>query len=103
MNTSEGNSIYTCTSLSKGRILSNHNAVLLSVVISTVDEDLGLPRTYWIPKLHKDPYKQRYIASSAKCSTKSLSVSQILTRILTTVRDELEKYCDSSNARHDVN
>ena len=55
LNTSEGNSIYTCTLLSKGGILSNHKTVLLSFVMSTVDEDLGLPKTYWIPKLHKDP------------------------------------------------
>lgn len=30
---------------------------------------------YWIPKIHKSPYKQRYIAGSSKCSTKPLSYS----------------------------
>jgi hypothetical protein len=29
---------------------------------------------YWIPKLHKNPYKHRYIAGSSKCSTKPLSL-----------------------------
>jgi hypothetical protein len=37
------------------------------------DEELDLPSLYWIPKLHKCPFKQRYIAESAKCSTKPLS------------------------------
>ena len=36
------------------------------------EEDMDLPKLYWIPKLQKNPYKQRYIAGSAKCSTKPL-------------------------------
>ena len=43
-----------------------------------------------------NPYKQRYIAGSAKCSTKPLS--QILTRILTAVKEGLQKYCDTAYA-----
>ena len=46
---------------------------------------------YWIPILHKDPYKHRFIAGSAKCSTKPLS--KLLTTILTTVKDGLKKCC----------
>ena len=45
------------------------------------------PKFYWIPKLHKAPYRQRYIAGSAKRSTGSLS--QILTRFLTAVKEGL--------------
>ena len=56
---------------------------------------------YWITKLHKNPYKQRYIAGSAKCSTKPLS--QILNRILTAVKEGLQKYCDTAYARSGVN
>ena len=44
---------------------------------------------------------QRYIAGSAKCSTKPLS--QILTRILTAVKEGLQKYCDTAYARSGVN
>ena len=35
-------------------------------------EDYDLPLLYWILKLHKCPYKQRFIAGSTKCSTKPL-------------------------------
>jgi len=38
--------------------------------ISTKDEKLDLPSFYWISKC---PFKQRYIAGFAKCSTKPLS------------------------------
>jgi hypothetical protein len=37
------------------------------------NEELDLPSLYWNPKLHKCPFKQHYIAGSAKCSTKPLS------------------------------
>ena len=53
---------------------------MLTFGISLPEEDIDLSKLYWIPKLHKNPYKQRYIAGSAKSSTKPLS--QILTRIL---------------------
>ena len=46
-------------------------------------------------------YKQRYIAGSAKCSIKPLS--QILTRILTAVKEDFQKYCDTAYARSGVN
>jgi len=56
---------------------------------------------YWIPKLHKCSYKQRYIAGSAKCSTKPLS--KLLTFILSAVKTGLQSCCDSSYTRFGVN
>jgi hypothetical protein len=49
---------------------------------------------HWIPHLHKSPFKQRYIAGSAKCSTKPLS--KLLTCILLAVKTELQSYCDTN-------
>ena len=46
--------------------------VLCSFGISTKDEELDFPSLYWIPKIHKCPYKQCCIAGSAQCSTKPL-------------------------------
>jgi hypothetical protein len=68
-----GNPTYTPTTLTKEEILDNHRSVLYYFGISTIDEELDLPALYWILKLHKCPFKQRCIARSAKCSTKSLS------------------------------
>ena len=96
-----GNPIYIFTAMSKDEILQYHHSVILTFGISLPEEGTDLPKLYWIPKLHKNPYKQRYIAGSAKCSAKPLS--QILARILTTVKEGLQKYCDTSYARSGVN
>ena len=85
-------STYQRTNFTKEEILINHRSVLSSFRISTLDDDADLPSLYMIPRLHKDPYKHRFIAGSAKCSTKPLS--KLLTTILTTVKDGLKKYCD---------
>jgi len=44
--------------LPKEEILDNHRSVLYSFGISTKDEELDLPSLYWVPKLHKCPFKQ---------------------------------------------
>jgi hypothetical protein len=51
----------------------------MTVTIPKNQDQLDLHYLYWIPKLHKNPCKQRYIAGSSKCSTKSLSL--LLTKI----------------------
>ena len=101
MNTMTGNPTYNLTAMTKDKILQNHHSVMLTFGISFSEEDINLSKLYLVPKLHKNPYKQTYIAGSAKCSNKLLS--QILTRILTAVKKGLQKYCDTSYARSDVN
>jgi hypothetical protein len=49
--------------------------------------EFELPYFYWVPKLHKNPYKHRYIAGSSKFATKPLSL--LLTNILTAVKEKL--------------
>ena len=46
---------------------------------------------YWTPKLHMTPFKHRFIASSSKCMSKDLSC--LLTKLLSTIKDGLIKYC----------
>jgi hypothetical protein len=83
-----GNRTYTPTTFSKDEILQNHASVLNTVNIpGHVDDDSELPYLYLIPKLHKTPYKHRFIAGSKNCSTKLLSV--LLTKILTAVKERL--------------
>ena len=96
-----GNPIYTPTNLMKEEILDNHRSVLCSFGISTKDEELDLPSLYWIPTLHKCPFKQSYIVGSAKCSTKTFF--QILTCILSAVKIGLQSYCDTSYSMGGVN
>ena len=101
MSTMTGNPTYNLTAMSKDEILQNYHSKMLTFGISLPEEDTDFHKLYWIPKFQENPYKQRYIAVSAKCSTKPLS--QILTRILTAVKDGLQKYCDTAYARSGVN
>jgi hypothetical protein len=96
-----GNPTYTPVTPTKEEILDNHRSVLCSFGISTNDEELDLLSLYWIPKLHKCPFKKLYIAGSAKCSTKPLF--KLLTCILSAVKTGLQSYCDTSYSRGGVN
>ena len=51
--------------------------------------------------MHKDPNKQRFIAGSSNCSTKALS--KLLTSVLTTVKEDLQKYCDVVYSHSGIN
>ena len=56
-----------------------------------VDEDHSkLPTLYWLPKLHKRPYKSRIIANSSSCATAELST--LLTSCLTAIKNHVIKY-----------
>jgi hypothetical protein len=42
--------------------------------ISINEENDDTPTLYWIPKRHKNPYRETYVACSSICSTKELSI-----------------------------
>ena len=69
--------------------------------INVKKEECDLPSLYWIPKLHKCPYKERYIAVFSGCTRKPLS--KILTLILTAVKEGLQKYCEEVYSTSGVN
>ena len=57
-----------------------------------VNEDHSKLRTiYWLPKLHKRPYKSRFIANSSSCTTTEVSI--LLTSCLTAIENHVIKYC----------
>ena len=57
-----------------------------------VDEDHSkLPTLYWLPKLHKLPYKSHFIANSSACTATELSF--LLTSCLTAIKTHVIKYC----------
>ena len=79
--------------------MNRHNSEIssFSIPISKLD----LPTIYCIPKLHKSPYKFRYIANSSNCSTTVLSRN--LTSALTAIKEHVSKYCETVLNRNDVN
>ena len=46
---------------------------------------------YWLHKLHKIPYKARFIANSSSCTTTELS--KLLTSCLNAIKAKVIKYC----------
>ena len=52
-----------------------------------------LPTMYWLNKLHKRPYKARFIANSSSCTTTELS--KLLTSCLTAIKSHVIRYCET--------
>ena len=52
-----------------------------------------LPTMHWLPKLHKRPYKARFIANSSSCTTTELS--KLLTSCLTAIKSHVIRYCET--------
>ena len=73
---------------------------MTSLNIPSGKESEDLPYLYWIPKLHKTPYKEMYIAGSKTCSTKELSIH--LTKILSAVKERQQKYCETAYSRSGI-
>jgi hypothetical protein len=66
---------------------------LLCVLLEIQIQPMDFPLLYYISKLHKCPYEQRYMDGSAKCSTKPLS--KLLLSNLIAVKIGLQSYCDT--------
>ena len=54
-----------------------------------------------LPKLHKRPYKARFIANSSPCTTTELS--KLLNSCLTAIKAKVVKYCETVYERSGKN
>ena len=70
----------------------NHLALKFSVCVK--ERQGRLPTMNWLPKLHKRPYKARFIANSSSCITTELS--KLLTSCLTAFKNHCEKVYERS-------
>ena len=73
------NSTYMPSPDSFHEILKSDCKFIESVGLEMSEEDKNRPYLYWTPKLHKVPFKHRFIAGSSKCTTKDLSF--LLTKV----------------------
>ena len=62
-----------------------HTALQFGVKAKENQDNVSM--LYWLPKLHKNPYKARFIANFSSCTTTELS--KLLTSCLTAVKNML--------------
>ena len=83
------------------RSQSSINIAVTKVTVVITESQEKLPTFNWLPKLHKRPYKARFIANSSSCTTTSLS--KVLTSCLTAIKNHWIKYCEKTYERGGIN
>ena len=94
-------STYVPAQLTKDKLLLRHVETLTKSNIKI--DKLDLPTFYWLPKLHKIPYKSRFISNSSHCSTTILSTYTHIASALTAVKDHVIKYSKTAFSNSNVN
>ena len=69
----DGSDTYETANKSKDEIIDDNRVYSERLGYSISEKELDLPTMYWIPKMHKNPIKHRFIVASKTCSTKQLS------------------------------
>ena len=69
-----GTNAYEETSIDEKSVVYSHsNEIPNKFAVNVKERQDRLPTMYWLPKLHKRPYKARFIANSSSCSTTEIS------------------------------
>ena len=91
-------STYVPGQLTKDKLLVHYINTLTKINVKI--DKCELPTFYWLPKLHKRPYKT-FISNSSHCSTTILS--KHITSALTAVKDHVMKYSETAFSNSNVN
>ena len=94
----DSTSTYVPAQLTKDKLLLRHIDTLAKSNIKI--DKLDLPTFYWLPKLHKNPYKSRFISNSSHCSTTILSTH--IPSALTAVKVHVIKYSETAFSNSNV-
>ena len=97
-----GTKAYEETSKDEKSVVYSHlNEIPKKFVVDFKERQDRLPTIYWLPKLHKRPYRARFIANSSSCTTTELS--KLLTSCLTAIKAKVIKYCETVYERSGKN
>ena len=89
-----GTKAYKKTSTDEKTVVNSHsNDMPYKFAVNIKERQDKLPTMYWLPKLHKRPYKARFIANSSSCTTTELS--KLLTTGLTAVKSCVIRYYET--------
>jgi len=83
-------SAYSLSSDNSQSIIATHLHKMEQIPLDNKQQQL--PILLWIPKMHKNPSKQRFIAASHSCTTKP--VSALATKCLKLVQNAHRLYCN---------
>ena len=90
-----GTKAYEETSTYEKTVVNSHsNEFPYKFAVNVKERQDKLPMMYWLPKLHKRPYKARLIAISSSCTTTELS--NLLTSCLAAVKIRVIRYYERS-------
>ena len=90
----DGTRAYLETDTDEVSVVNAHlNALPVKFSVCVNEGQDKLPTMYWLPKLHKRPYKARFIANSSSCTTTELS--KLLTSCLTAIKSHVIRYCET--------
>ena len=93
-----GTKAYKETSTDEKTVVYSHsNKLPYKFAINDEERQDKLPTMYLLTKLHKRPYKARFIANSSSCTTAELS--KLLTSCLTAVKSRVIRYYETVNER----
>ena len=82
---------YDETSIDEKAVVYSHsNEIPNKFAVDVKERQDRLPTMYWLPKLHKRPYKAMFIVNSSSCATTELS--KLLTSCLTAIKLKVIKY-----------
>ena len=85
-------SAYISISENSQAIITQHVKNMEEVKLNIEEKKQQLPILLWIPKMHKKPSKQRFIAASHCCTTKPISA--LITKCLKLIQQAHKIYCD---------
>ena len=89
-----GTNAYEETSINEKSVVYNHsNEIPNKFAVDVKKRQDRLPMMYWLPKLHKRPYKAGFIANSSSCTTTALS--KLLISCLNAIKAKFIKYCET--------
>ena len=78
---------YEETSTDEKSVVNSHsNNLPYKFAVNVKENQDELPTMYWLPKLHKRPYKARFIANSSSCTTTELQNYLLLASLLSKLK-----------------
>ena len=93
---------YERISTDERSIVNTHSIdITAKFAVSIKEKRDRLPTLYSLPKLHKRPYKARFIANSSSCTT--IVLSKLPTSCLTAVKKHWIRYYETFYERDGIN